>query len=168
MKISFDGQLITTSLIITFRGKTLQIDDIIIDTGSSHTVISPDVLEEIGVIYENGDDIYEAYGIGGSVPFYTKVMDEIQIDKFNIKNIEIDVGILPKDHNGLLGLDILMTYNFIVDMDKLELYTSRMKAEDSVKNEVFLMQTLKRCLSCPGFVEMRHYSGCDRHLSNGF
>lgn len=55
-------------------------------------------------------------------------MDEIQIDKFNIKNIEIDAGVLPKDHNGLLGLDILMTYNFIVDMDKLELYPSKMKA----------------------------------------
>lgn len=27
MKISFDGQLITTSLMVTFRGKTLQIDD---------------------------------------------------------------------------------------------------------------------------------------------
>ena len=65
MKISFDGQLITTSLIVTFRGKTLQIDDVIIDTGSSHTVISPDILEEIGVTYENGDTIYEAYGIGG-------------------------------------------------------------------------------------------------------
>ena len=33
-------------------------------TGSSHTVISPDILEEIGIIYEMGDDIYEAYGIG--------------------------------------------------------------------------------------------------------
>ena len=130
MKISFDGQLITTSLIVTFRGKTLQINDVIIDTGSSHTVISPDVLEEIGVTYENGDTIYEAYGIGGTVPFYTKVMDKIQIDKFNVKDIEIDVGVLPKDHNGLLGLDILMTYDFIVDMDKLELYPSKSKTED--------------------------------------
>jgi len=120
--------LLQHHLLLLFEGKSLQIDDMIIDTGSSHTVITPDVLEEIGVTYENGDDIYEAYGIGGSVPFYTKVMDEIQIDKFNIKNIEIDVGVLPKDHNGLLGLDILMTYNFIVDMDKLELYPSKMKA----------------------------------------
>ena len=132
MKISFDGQLITTSLIVTFRGKTLRIDDVVIDTGSSHTVISPDVLEEIGVTYENGDTIYEAYGIGGTVPFYTKVMDEIQIDKFNVKEIEIDVGVLPKDHNGLLGLDILMTHNFIVDMDKLELYPSKNKTEGSL------------------------------------
>lgn len=59
-------------------------------------------------------------------------MDEIQIDKFNIKNIEIDVGVLPKNHNGLLGLDILMTYNFIVNMDKLELYPSKNKAKDEV------------------------------------
>ncbi|MGM0845113.1 MAG: aspartyl protease family protein [Bacillota bacterium] len=124
MKISFDGQLITTSLRVTFQGRTLQVDDMIIDTGSSHTVISPDVLEEIGVTYENGDDIYEAYGIGGSVPFYTKVMDEIIIDRITLKNIEIDVGVLPKNHNGLLGLDILMNYNFIVDLDKLELYPS--------------------------------------------
>lgn len=125
MKISYDGQLITTSLTVTFRGKTIQIDAMIIDTGSSHTVISPDILEEIGVRYENGDDIYEAYGIGGSVPFYTKVMDVIQIDKLNIKNIEIDVGVLPKNHHGLLGLDILMNYRFIVDMDQLELSPSK-------------------------------------------
>jgi hypothetical protein len=66
MQISSDGQLLTTSLIITFRGRILEVNDIIIDTGSSHTVISPDILEEIGVVYEYGDNIYEAYVIGGS------------------------------------------------------------------------------------------------------
>ncbi|MFJ2045527.1 retropepsin-like aspartic protease [Paenibacillus taichungensis] len=80
--------------------------NVIIDTGSSHTIISPDVLEEIGVTYETGDSIYEAYGIGGSIPFYTKVMDRIEIGTNSIQNIEIDVGILPKEHKGLLGLDI--------------------------------------------------------------
>lgn len=37
MKISFDGQLITTSISVTFRENRLKIDDMIIDTGSSHT-----------------------------------------------------------------------------------------------------------------------------------
>ncbi|MFB5763659.1 aspartyl protease family protein [Paenibacillus medicaginis] len=41
-------------------------DDVIIDTGSSHTIISPEILEEIGVTYETEDSIYEANGIGGS------------------------------------------------------------------------------------------------------
>ncbi|SDF70224.1 Aspartyl protease [Fontibacillus panacisegetis] len=123
MKINYDGQLITTSLTVTFRERVLRIDDVIIDTGSSHTIISPDILEEIGVTYEIGDSIYEAYGIGGSVPFYTKIMDRIEIGTRSIENIEIDVGILPKDHKGLLGLDILKQQNFIIDLKTLELRT---------------------------------------------
>ncbi|MEC0183134.1 retropepsin-like aspartic protease [Paenibacillus peoriae] len=121
MKINYDGQLITTSLTVTFRGRILRIDDVIIDTGSSHTIISPDILEKIGVTYETGDSIYEAYGIGRSIPFYTKIMDRIEIGTSSFENIEIDVGILPKDHKGLLGLDILKQQNFIIDLKTLEL-----------------------------------------------
>ncbi|WP_042163741.1 retropepsin-like aspartic protease [Paenibacillus gorillae] len=124
MKINDDGQLLTTAITLCFRGKTLQIPHIIIDTGSSHTVFSPDALEEIGVSYENGDPVYEAYGIGGTVSFYTKVMDYIQIGHFKAEQVEIDVGILPKSHIGLLGLDVLKPNGFIVDMDKLELYNA--------------------------------------------
>ncbi|WII38881.1 retropepsin-like aspartic protease [Paenibacillus thiaminolyticus] len=125
MKMIYDGQLLSATIIVCFRGKMLKITDVIIDTGSSHTVFSPNVLEEIGVIYENGDPVYEAYGIGGTVPFYTKVMDYIQIDTLRVEQLEVDVGILPKSHSGLLGLDILKTHGFIVDMEKLELYSTR-------------------------------------------
>ncbi|WP_332695206.1 retropepsin-like aspartic protease [Halalkalibacter lacteus] len=125
LELSYDGQLITSTLSVTFRGKSIKVQDVIVDTGSSHTVISPDVLEEIGVIYENGDGIYEAYGIGGTVPFYTKVMDEIKIATFTLKDFVLDVGMLPNNHNGLLGLDILKTHNFIIDLEKLEIFPSR-------------------------------------------
>ncbi|MCM3038775.1 retropepsin-like domain-containing protein [Paenibacillus motobuensis] len=57
MKINYDGQLITTSLTITFRGKVLRIDDVIIDTGSSHTVISPDVLEKYKVSLDKNNKL---------------------------------------------------------------------------------------------------------------
>lgn len=125
MELLYDGQLITTTLSVTFRRKSIKIPDVIVDTGSSHTVISPEVLVEIGVTYENGDEIYEAYGIGGTVPFYTKLMDEIKIDTFTLKDFVLDVGILPNNHNGLLGLDILKTHNFIINLEKLELFPPR-------------------------------------------
>lgn len=121
MKLSYDGQLITTTLTITFRGKMLKIYDVIVDTGSSHTVISPDVLEQIGVRYEDGDSIYEAYGIGGTVPFYTKIMDILELDTFKLLDFELDIGMLPNNHNGLLGLDILKAYNFTINLEELEL-----------------------------------------------
>lgn len=124
MNLIDDGQLITTSFIVTYRDNSLKIDDAIVDTGSSHTVISPDILESIGVNYENGDTIYEAYGIGGSIPFYTKIMDSLKIDTFIIENFEVDVGMLPKEHPALIGLDVLKRYNFIIDLGQLKLYPS--------------------------------------------
>lgn len=124
MNLFYDEQLITTSLTVIFRGKSLKIDDVVVDSGSSHTVISPDILEKIGVKYENGDTIYEAYGIGGSVLFYTKNMDKFQIGSFTVKDVQVDVGMLPEGHNALLGLDILKEYKFVIDLDKLELYPS--------------------------------------------
>lgn len=124
MKIHYDGNLLTVTLSVAYRGKKMQIADVIVDTGSSHTIFCPDVLEQIGVTYENGDPVYEAYGIGGTVPFYTKIMDEIMVGSLKIKQMEVDVGMLPKSHKGLLGLDVLKSYGFIVDMDKLELRLS--------------------------------------------
>jgi len=121
MKLFYDGQLLTIPLVVSYRDKLLEVRDVIVDTGSSHTVIHPDVLEEIGVMYENGDAIYEAYGIGGTVPFYTKTMNKIVIGNFTIKNFEIDVGMLPNNHNALLGLDILKKHRFVIDLKKLEL-----------------------------------------------
>lgn len=122
MNLIYDGQLILTSLRVTFRGESVKINDAVVDTGSSNTVISPDILESIGVNYENGDTIYEAYGIGGSVPFYTKNMDSLKIDTLTIDNFEIDVGMLPKEHPALIGLDVLEQYNFVIDLEKLKLY----------------------------------------------
>ncbi|GAA0387449.1 hypothetical protein [Paenibacillus motobuensis] len=59
--------------------------------------------------------------IDGSIPFYTKIMDRIEIGARSIENIEIDVGILPKDHRGPLRLDILKQQNFIIDLKTLKL-----------------------------------------------
>jgi len=51
-------------------------------------------------------------------------MDELQIDNLKIKDFELDVGMLPNGYTGLLGLDILKPYNFKIDLEKLELYSS--------------------------------------------
>lgn len=40
--------------------------------------------------------MYEAYGIGGTMPFYTKLIEYIQIDTLKVEQVEVDVGILPK------------------------------------------------------------------------
>lgn len=77
MDIHYDGNLLTVELTVQYRSQSMKISDVIVDTGSSHTVFSPDVLEKIGVTYENGDPVYEAYGIGGTVPFTRKFLTRL-------------------------------------------------------------------------------------------
>lgn len=39
MKLFYDGQLLTIHLLVSYRDKLLEVRDVIVDTGSSHTVI---------------------------------------------------------------------------------------------------------------------------------
>ncbi len=49
-------------------------------------------------------------------------MEENLLDKYTIENISIDFSKLDyEDINGLLGLDILMEGNFIIDLDQMKL-----------------------------------------------
>jgi hypothetical protein len=46
MKIVYKKGLLYTSLEVKYKGKIKVVDDIIIDTGAAHTIISPDAVTE--------------------------------------------------------------------------------------------------------------------------
>jgi predicted aspartyl protease len=49
INITFRDGLLFTSMEIFFRGKSIVIDNIVIDTGAAETILSPDIVEEIGL-----------------------------------------------------------------------------------------------------------------------
>lgn len=67
MEIYFFDGLLFTSIQLKFRGATKIINNIVIDTGAAETIISPDVVEDIGLIAELNDNVSSFYGIGGSL-----------------------------------------------------------------------------------------------------
>jgi hypothetical protein len=40
-------------------------DRLVVDTGAAHTLISADIVEKLGIYFENGDSLVSSYGIGG-------------------------------------------------------------------------------------------------------
>ncbi|SDH39294.1 Aspartyl protease [Alteribacillus persepolensis] len=124
MDLTVQNGLLTTTMTIFFQNKSLTVDEIIIDTGSTHTMISADVVSDIDITYQNNDPIYEAYGIGGSAYFFTKTMDEIHIGSYVWTHHPIDIGTLPPRHNGLIGLDLLMKQPLMIDFQKQILHSS--------------------------------------------
>lgn len=57
MKIEYREGLLFTELTILFNGNTKRINNIVIDTGASHTLISQDEVDDIGILVGVEDEI---------------------------------------------------------------------------------------------------------------
>jgi len=123
MKIVYKKGLLYASLEIIYKGKRKIVNDIIIDTGAAHTIISPDAVTELSVEPEGQDEFVTMYGIGGEQYAYRKSIDAIKLCDHELKNIKVDFGLID-DYgkiNGLLGLDILLNSNVNINLKNLTL-----------------------------------------------
>lgn len=123
MKIENRGGLLFTSIEITYRGKSKIVENVVIDTGASQSLISQDSVSDIGIYVEGDDEIVTSYGIGGKEHAFVKCVDMINIAGFTATNFQLDVSdFLYEDINGLLGLDIMIKAGFIIDLERMEIY----------------------------------------------
>jgi predicted aspartyl protease len=101
------------------------IDDVIIDTGAFHTIITTDFLDEMGAKFSNEDKLVEASGYGGASSYAVrKRIDSIACDTITLQDFKVDFGeIDPNERvNGLLGLDFLRQAKIILDLEELVMY----------------------------------------------
>lgn len=123
MKIEYRDGLLFTSLEIMFRGKSTCIDNIVVDTGASQSLISQDCVEEIGIRVSGDDEVVTSYGIGGKEHAFIKKVDRVTIDNYSLENFPLDFTMFEyEDINGLLGLDILIEADFMIDLKEFEMY----------------------------------------------
>ncbi|WP_282936870.1 retropepsin-like aspartic protease [Paenibacillus sp. RC67] len=122
MKFEYRDGLLFTSIQISYKGMMKTIDNIVIDTGASHTLLSQDEVDDIGIRVTAEDEIVTSFGIGGKEHAFIKKIELIQVGDFIMKDVAIDFTSFPyEDINGLLGLDILMSAKFNIDLNNLEL-----------------------------------------------
>jgi hypothetical protein len=119
VNLTYKNGLLYTSLILYHDGKEVLVEDVIVDTGTFHTIISPVFLEELDTEVELDDEIVNAYGLGGGrCSSLRKRIESISIGEISMANMRIDFGeIDPQDRvNGLLGLDLLKASKVIIDL----------------------------------------------------
>ncbi len=131
MRIQIVDGLPLVELRLGHAGRAVQIQRVLIDTGSGSTVISSLRAREIGVIPEPQDPIRTLRGVGGMEVVFVKRVDYIVVDRRKFKNFEIELS--PLDYglgiNGILGLDFLTATRAIVDLKHLELRFGRATRE---------------------------------------
>lgn len=124
MRIELREGLLFVSLAITYKGKKKLIENVVIDTGAAHSIVSPDVVSDIGIVFEERDAVVISYGVGGKQYAFSKQIDGVNFASFDIGRCSIDFGLIDPEGkiNGLLGLDLLMKAGAVIDLKNLLLY----------------------------------------------
>jgi len=120
-KLKIEDGLLLTDIQLTFRGNSLSLHRVLVDTGSGGTIVSTDLAESIGIIAEEDDMIYRITGVGGSEFVFTKKIDLIKIADAEIRDFILEVGAMNYgfDLDGIIGLDFLQKIKAIINLDKL-------------------------------------------------
>jgi predicted aspartyl protease len=128
MLIEYIDDLLQASMTILYRGHSLTINNLVVDTGAAHSLLSSDIVSELGIKFENGDKLVRSFGIGGDEYSFRKRVDQIELGDLVMKDINLDFGVFHEDINyinGLIGLDILKNGNMIINLDRMEMYPSK-------------------------------------------
>ncbi|MFE6074763.1 aspartyl protease family protein [Paenibacillus sp. NPDC057886] len=93
MKISEIYGLPFISLQLTYRGEVLYLEKILLDTGSASTLLNADIVQEIGMVPEENDEVDIIRGVGGIEYVYTKLLDSITVDGTTLREAGIVINV---------------------------------------------------------------------------
>jgi predicted aspartyl protease len=124
MQIKLNNSLLYATLEITYNGKSKILEDIIVDTGAAHSIICPDIVEDLGIEDSPEDELITMYGVGGIQYAYRKKIESIKFGSCLVSGYKLDFGYIDENGriNGLLGLDLLMEMGLVLDLKNLIIY----------------------------------------------
>lgn len=107
---------------LSYKGKNICIDNVLLDTGSGGTVFKMDVVEQIGITIQDDDIIEAISGVGGSEFVYKKDVDSIMLGDLELHNFKIEVGVMDYgfEINGILGMDFLKKVGAIINLNEMK------------------------------------------------
>lgn len=79
MQIEYIDNLLQTSMTIRYKGQSLTIDHLVIDTRAAHSLLSSNIAAQIGIHFENGDTLIRSFGIIGDDHRQAAQADEVPI-----------------------------------------------------------------------------------------
>ncbi len=123
MNITLINDLPFISVILMHRQHRLELDNILLDTGSGGTVFPTDIVSTINILPEPGDEIHRIRGVGGVEYVFEKQIDLLQAGELKVENFIIEIGQVNYGFNiqGILGIDFLIKTGAIINLGKLEL-----------------------------------------------
>ncbi|MGE6576840.1 retropepsin-like aspartic protease [Paenibacillus xylanexedens] len=123
MKISEVYGLPFISIKLEFRGEVLQLEKVLLDTGSASTLLNADVVREVGMVPEENDLVEIIRGVGGIEYVYTKSLDSITVDGTTINDFQVEIGNMDYglEIDGILGFNFMKQTGVVINANLMEL-----------------------------------------------
>lgn len=111
------------SIKLEFRGELLQLEKVLLDTGSASTLLNADAVREVGMVPEEDDLVDIIRGVGGIEYVYTKSLDSITVDGTTINNFQIEIGNMDYglEIDGILGFNFMRQTGVVINTNLMEL-----------------------------------------------
>ena len=77
---------------MAYRGKSLTLDKVILDTGSVSSVFAADVVAAIGLLPSSDDALDRIRGIGGSEVVFQKRLDSLAVGDLLVDGFQVEIG----------------------------------------------------------------------------
>lgn len=125
MRLRLENGLPLVSFSCTYQEKTIELTNVLFDTGCSSTVFDTDLLAKIGL---HLDLIHgtakRMYGIGGARELcYEQLVEDLQIGTIILPSFRLQLGMTkePYGFDGILGIDFMTTVGLKVDFQNMNI-----------------------------------------------
>ena len=127
MQLRLKDSLPFVALLIGYKGGTVKIADVLVDTGSASTIMSVDSLIDIGIEPSPEDVLHTIRGVGGVEVVYIRKVDFLEVGESKITDFEIEVGGMDYgfEINGILGMDFLKASGAIINLHEMQISFSK-------------------------------------------
>lgn len=123
MKIQLRNGLPYVSIKIVHHNYSIELSNVLLDTGSAGSIFSADKLQTIGIQYEPNDIVHRIRGVGGSEFVFTKQIERLALGNIYIDNFRIEIGAMDYgfEIDGIIGMDFLTRIEAVIDLMHLEI-----------------------------------------------
>ena len=130
MQLTLRHDLAFVTATLTYRGATVSVPDLLVDTGAASTVINADLAADAGVFLEPRDRLRTLRGVGGREYVFVRDVDRLAIGEHGLDGFEVEIGELDYglEIGGILGMDFLCAAGAVVDLDRLTIEFRRQAA----------------------------------------
>ncbi len=121
MQLISQHELVYVTATLTYRGTTLEIPDVLVDTGAASTVINADLAADAGIYLEPRDQLRRLRGVGGHEHVFMRQVDRFAVGDQGLDGFDVEIGEMDYgfELGGIIGMDFLRTARAIIDLGKL-------------------------------------------------